>query len=177
VAKKPDSHDICFIADGDTRGWLGSRLGQRPGPIVDPAGTVLGAHSGAHGYTVGQRRGLGLKVPAADGSPRYVLSTDTRTNTVVVGPEELLGVDVIEGDHVRWCGPAPRGSVRLGAQLRAHGQEHPATAQVQVGDGIPERLTVHLDERVRGVAPGQSVVLYEATRVVGSATIARTGRS
>lgn len=176
VARKPDSHDICFIADGDTRGWLGSRLGQRPGPIVDPAGSVLGEHGGAHGYTVGQRRGLGLKVPAADGSPRYVVSTDTRTNTVVVGPEELLGVDVVEADHVRWCGPAPRGTVRVGAQLRAHGSEHPATAQVEAGEGIPERLTVVLDERVRGVAPGQSVVLYEGTRVVGSATIAQTGR-
>ncbi|QFG67862.1 tRNA 2-thiouridine(34) synthase MnmA [Ornithinimicrobium pratense] len=172
VAKKPDSHDICFIADGDTRGWLGARLGQRPGPIVDHEGQVLGEHGGAHGYTVGQRRGLGLKVPPADGSKRYVVATDTRSNTVVVGPEELLGVDVIEGDHLRWCGPAPTGEVRVGAQIRAHGQEHPATARV---DG-EHRLTVHLDERIRGVAPGQSVVLYDGTRVVGSSTISGSGR-
>jgi tRNA-specific 2-thiouridylase len=171
IAKKPDSHDICFIADGDTRGWLAGRLGERPGPVVDHEGQVLGEHGGAHGYTVGQRRGLGLKVPPADGSKRYVVSTDTRTNTVVVGPEELLGVDVIEGDHLRWCGPAPTGEVRVGAQVRAHGQEYPATARVE-----GERLTVRLDERIRGVAPGQSVVLYEGTRVVGSATISGTAR-
>ncbi len=177
VAKKPDSHDICFIADGDTRGWLAQRLGERPGPIVDEHGAVLGEHGGAHGYTVGQRRGLGLKVPSADGSPRYVVSTDTRSNTVVVGPEELLGVDLITADHVRWCGPAPTGEVRVGAQLRAHGEEHPATARVERADGIPERLVVHLDGRTRGVAPGQSVVLYDGTRVVGSGTIAASGRA
>ncbi|GAA4870372.1 tRNA 2-thiouridine(34) synthase MnmA [Serinicoccus chungangensis] len=179
VAKKPDSHDICFIADGDTRGYLAKRLGTAPGPIVDSDGEVVGEHGGAYGYTVGQRRGLGLKVPAADGKPRYVVSTDTRSNTVVVGPEELLGVDVVEGDHLRWCGPAPTGEVALGAQIRAHGREYPAEVDVHAdgGDGIPERVTVRLAERVRGVAPGQSVVLYDGTRVVGSATIASTGRS
>lgn len=178
VAKKPDSHDICFIADGDTRGWLAERLGERPGPIVDPEGAVLGEHGGAHGYTVGQRRGLGLKVPPADGSKRYVVSTDTTTNTVVVGPEELLGVDEIVADHVRWCGPAPEGEVRVGAQVRAHGEEHPASARMEARDGIPaeQQLVVHLDGRTRGVAPGQSVVLYEGTRVLGSGTIARAGR-
>ena len=179
VAKKPDSHDICFIADGDTRGYLAQRLGAAPGPIVDSDGAVVGEHGGAHGYTVGQRRGLGLKVPAADGRPRYVVSTDTRSNTVVVGPEELLGVDVVEGDHLRWCGPAPTGEVALGAQIRAHGREYPARVDVHAdgADGIPERVTVRLAERVRGVAPGQSVVLYDGTRVVGSATIASTGRA
>jgi tRNA-specific 2-thiouridylase len=176
VARKPDSHDICFIADGDTRGWLAGRLGSRPGPVVDAGGTVLGEHGGAHGFTVGQRRGLGLKVPPADGSKRYVVATDTRTNTVVVGPEELLGVDVVVGEHLRWCGPAPAGTLRVGAQLRAHGEEHPATARVEAGDGIPARVTVHLDARTRGVAPGQSVVLYDGTRVVGSATVESTGR-
>ncbi|MFK5582130.1 MULTISPECIES: tRNA 2-thiouridine(34) synthase MnmA [unclassified Serinicoccus] len=176
VAKKPDSHDICFIADGDTRGWLAGRLGERTGPIVDADGEVLGEHEGAHGYTVGQRRGLGLKVPAADGRPRYVVSTDTRSNTVVVGPEELLGVDLVHGDHLRWCGPAPTGEVGLGAQIRAHGQEYPARVQVLERDGIPETVTVRLAERIRGVAPGQSVVLYDGTRVVGSATISGSGR-
>ena len=140
---------------------------------VDHEGEVLGQHGGAHGYTVGQRRGLGLEVPPADGSKRYVVSTDTRSNTVVVGPEELLGVDLIQGDHLRWCGPAPAAGVEVsvGAQVRAHGAEYPATARV---DG--DRLTVHLDERIRGVAPGQSVVLYQGSRVLGSATISATGR-
>src|SRR6185436_19955765 len=75
VAAKPDSHDICFIPDGDTRGYLGSHLGVRPGPIVDASsGAVLGAHQGSFGFTVGQRHGLHLDRPAADGQPRYVLA-------------------------------------------------------------------------------------------------------
>ncbi|MFX0537846.1 tRNA 2-thiouridine(34) synthase MnmA [Ornithinimicrobium sp. Y1847] len=195
IAKKPDSHDICFIADGDTRGFLAAHLGAEPGPIVDHEGNELGQHGGAHGYTVGQRRGLGLKVPPPDGSKRYVVSTDTRTNTVVVGPEQLLGVDLIEGDHLRWAGPAPTPGeeLRVGAQIRAHGEEYPALARVEIdenveiddnrrgqaggSDDIPrQRLVVHLAERIRGVAPGQSVVLYDGSRVIGSATISGSGR-
>ncbi|USQ79303.1 tRNA 2-thiouridine(34) synthase MnmA [Ornithinimicrobium faecis] len=172
VAKKPDSHDICFIADGDTRGWLADRLGEQPGEIVDTDGTVLGEHGGSFGYTVGQRKGLGLQVPAADGAPRYVVETKPEINTVVVGTAELLGVDEITGDHARWCGPAPEGIVSVGAQVRAHGEEIPATAWA---DG--EDVQVRLERRIRGVAPGQSVVLYDGTRVVGSATIAKTGTS
>ncbi|QDO89630.1 tRNA 2-thiouridine(34) synthase MnmA [Ornithinimicrobium ciconiae] len=172
IAKKPDSHDICFIADGDTRGWLAQRLGEQPGEIVDTEGTVLGEHGGSFGYTVGQRKGLGLRVPAADGAPRYVLETRPATNTVVVGTAELLGVDEITGDHARWCGPAPEGIVSVGAQVRAHGEEIPATAWA---DG--DTVEVRLERRIRGVAPGQSVVLYEGTRVVGSATIAATATS
>ncbi|MDE9366358.1 tRNA 2-thiouridine(34) synthase MnmA [Luteipulveratus sp. YIM 133132] len=172
VAKKPDSHDICFIADGDTKGWLTGRLGAQPGPIVDTDGEQVGEHEGAFAYTVGQRRGLGLKVPRADHAKRYVVDVQPRTNTVVVGTEELLGVDVVRGDHLRWCGTPPAGEASYGAQLRAHGEEVPCRAST---DGTT--VTVRLDHRVRGVAPGQSVVLYDGTRVVGSATITSTGRS
>ncbi|USQ75598.1 tRNA 2-thiouridine(34) synthase MnmA [Ornithinimicrobium cryptoxanthini] len=172
IAKKPDSHDICFIADGDTRGWLEKRLGEQPGEIVGTDGTVLGEHRGSYGFTVGQRKGLGLRAPAADGAPRYVVETRPASNTVVVGTAELLGVDEITGDHARWCGPAPEGVVSVGAQVRAHGEEVPATAWAH-GD----QVQVRLERRIRGVAPGQSVVLYDGTRVVGSATISSTGTS
>lgn len=171
VAKKPDSHDICFIADGDTRGWLTGRLGAASGPIVDESGAVVGEHEGAFAYTVGQRRGLGLKVPRPDGAKRYVIDVQAKTNTVFVGTEDLLGVDEIRGSHARWPGPPPIGEQRLGAQLRAHGEEFAATVLAQ-GDEV----VVRLEERTRGVAPGQSVVLYEGTRVVGSATITSTTR-
>jgi len=166
VAKKPDSHDICFIADGDTKKWLTRRLGEQPGDIVDTDGTVVGRHQGAYAYTVGQRRGLALGRPAADGQPRYVVEVQPGTNTVVVGTADLLGVDALVGDHARWCGPAPDGVVSVGAQVRAHGEEVPATAWA---DG--DQVHVRLARRLRGVAPGQSVVLYDGTRVVGSATI------
>ena len=175
VARKPDSHDICFIPDGDTRAWLTRRLGERPGELVDAVSArSSGAHDGAHGFTVGQRRGLGLDRSALDGEPRYVVSVDAPTNRVVIGTADLLGVDLVEGRHLRWCGPAPTGEVRVGAQVRAHGEEVPATATV---DAATDAVRVVLDERLRGVAPGQSVVLYEGTRVVGSATISGTGRA
>ncbi|MFX4285351.1 tRNA 2-thiouridine(34) synthase MnmA [Janibacter sp. G349] len=180
VAKKPDSHDICFISDGDTRGWLTQRLGEQPGEIVDEgSGEVVGEHRGAYGFTVGQRRGLGLDRSDLDGQPRYVTRVEAASNRVFIGTADLLGTDEIEADHVRWCGPAASGRHRLGAQIRAHGEEIAATAEV-VTDAAAEgglRLVVRLDEAVRGAAPGQSIVLYDGTRVVGSGTIARAGRA
>ncbi|MGL5815998.1 MAG: tRNA 2-thiouridine(34) synthase MnmA [Phycicoccus sp.] len=201
VARKPDSHDICFIPDGDTRGWLAGRLGERPGELVDAAsGAVVGRHAGAHGFTVGQRRGLGLDRSSLDGDPRYVVEVNAAANRVLIGTGDLLGVDVIEGTHLRWCGPSPVGEVTVGAQLRAHGDETPATARVD-GDAPDDdrsadgggasahtpvpctpsarggRVVVRTERRVRGVAPGQSVVLYDGTRVVGSATITGAGRA
>ncbi len=166
VASKPDSHDICFIPDGDTRGFLSRALGEQPGDLVDTEGKVVGSHSGAYGFTVGQRRGLGLDRGALDGEPRFVVGVEARTNTVVIGTRDLLGVDAIVGGHARWCGPAPDGVVEVGAQLRAHGEEYAATAWAD-GDTVHVRLA----RRARGVAPGQSVVLYAGSRVVGSATI------
>jgi tRNA-specific 2-thiouridylase len=168
VADKPDSHDICFIPDGDTRKWLTDRLGEQPGDIVDSEGTKLGEHEGTYGFTIGQRRGLRLGQPAAGGEPRYVAEVHPGTKTVVVAAGELLGVDAITGDHARWCGPAPHGEVAVGAQVRAHGQEVPAIAWSQ-----GEQVEVRLAGRFRGVSAGQSVVLYDGTRVVGSATITR----
>ncbi|MGH3447564.1 MAG: tRNA 2-thiouridine(34) synthase MnmA, partial [Nocardioidaceae bacterium] len=85
VADKPDSHDICFISDGDTSGWLRDRLGAQTGEIVDGSGEVLGTHEGAFGFTIGQRRGLGIGTPAPDGEPRYVLDIEPVSGTVTVG--------------------------------------------------------------------------------------------
>ena len=129
-------------------------------------GEVVGAHAGAYGFTVGQRRGLGLDRSSLDGDPRYVVGVDARSNTVTIGTAELLGVDALRGDSARWCGPPPEGVVAVGAQVRAHGEEVPAQAWAD-GDEVQVRLSA----RLRGVAPGQAVVLYDGTRVVGSATI------
>jgi tRNA-specific 2-thiouridylase len=173
VAGKPDSHDICFIADGDTSGFLSRHLGTRPGQIVDSAtGAVLGTHPGSHGYTVGQRRGLRLARPAPDGRPRYVLSITPATNTVTVGPAEALEVTTVVGDRAVWTGsPSPSGPVECEVQMRAHGGAVPAVV-TPAGDGMRARLR----RPVRGVAPGQAVVAYRPDRagdlVLGSATIA-----
>ncbi|MEU1418863.1 MULTISPECIES: tRNA 2-thiouridine(34) synthase MnmA [unclassified Kitasatospora] len=171
VAKKPDSHDICFIADGDTQGFLAKHLGRAPGDIVDADGTKLGEHDGAYGFTIGQRKGLRIGRPAADGKPRYVLDISPVNNTVTVGPVEGLDVTALTAIRPRWCGAEAAADGRYTAQLRAHGEEVPVTAAMVDGE-----LHVTLDTPARGIAPGQAVVLYDTTRVVGSATIATTHR-
>jgi len=99
VAQKPDSHDICFVPSGDNAGWLHDRLGSEVGPIVDQDGTKIGEHKGAYTYTIGQRKGLGLTVPTADGSPRFVLKIEPVTNTVVVGSREELAISKMWGER------------------------------------------------------------------------------
>jgi tRNA-specific 2-thiouridylase len=173
VADKPDSHDICFIADGDTRGFLAQRLGEEPGDIVDArSGAVVGAHRGAYAYTVGQRKGLNIGVPAPDGKPRYVLSITPKTNTVTVGPAADLEVSSVAGERPVWTGgPVPDGPVECEVQLRAHGSVVPAVVTLAGGE-----LRAELREPVRGVAAGQAVVAYRPDPVggdvvLGSATI------
>ncbi|MBK8459619.1 MAG: tRNA 2-thiouridine(34) synthase MnmA [Micropruina sp.] len=171
LAKKPDSHDICFIPTGDTAGFLTSRLGSSVGDIVDEQGEVVGAHSGTHQFTVGQRHGLRLGIPAADGRPRYVLSIAPATNTVTVGPKQSLAVSSIHGIRPTWTGEPRFERWRGLAQVRAHGSAMPAWISAD-----REAVQVELDEAAHGIAPGQAVVCYDGDRVIGSATIAVTGR-
>jgi tRNA-uridine 2-sulfurtransferase len=175
VADKPDSHDVCFIADGDTRGFLTGKLGSEPGQIVDSAGTVLGSHDGAYGYTVGQRKGLHIDRPAPDGRPRYVLSIEPVSNTVTVGPAEALAVREVTAIRPVWtgCGP-PRTPIECSVQLRAHGEVYPGVAVLGGNDKHGDNLHIELREPASGVAPGQAAVLYDGDTVLGSATIAAT---
>jgi tRNA-specific 2-thiouridylase len=169
VADKPDSHDICFIADGDTSGFLSGRLGATPGPIKDESGAVLGTHDGAHRFTVGQRKGLNL-----GGAPdrRYVLSIEPVDNSVTVGPRESLRVDEITAERPVWSGCAPLTEpTACAVQLRAHGEVHPCRAWER--DGV---LTLRLDTPAAGVAAGQAAVLYDGDTVLGAATISATAR-
>ncbi len=165
VADKPDSHDICFIPDGDTRGFLAERLGGQDGPIVDvTTGEQVGSHHGAVGFTIGQRRGLNLQQPAADGQARYIVDVDLGVNTVFVGPPRLLRVKGLELDRLRWAGETLQ-TAEVDVQIRAHGD--PVAARYNSG-------TVELLEELSGVAPGQIAVLYDGTRVLGSGRITRT---
>ncbi|MFD6094361.1 tRNA 2-thiouridine(34) synthase MnmA [Oerskovia sp. NPDC060338] len=215
VSNKPDSYDICFVSDGDTQGFLRSRLGARTGEIVNTEGEVLGEHEGAYAFTVGQRKGLALGRPAADGKPRYVLEVEPVSNRVVVGPAELLTVDRIVGDRSVWLaddvlaaagwdraasvsgthdGAEPGEGTRAASdwfeatvQVRAHGAPVPARARAVVGPaadasgaapaqggGMEVELT---GETLRGVAAGQSLVVYQGTRVVGQSTVQRAYRA
>jgi tRNA-uridine 2-sulfurtransferase len=156
VAAKPDSHDICFIPDGDTRGFLTRRLGSRPGPVVDAAtGATVGEHDGTFGFTVGQRRGLGVAV--GDQRPRYVLGIEPVSRTVTIGTQDLAGVGEVLTGPATWTADAPELPFDAEVQLRAHAA--PVTCRVSAaGDG---GLRIVLADQQRGVAPGQSAVLYE----------------
>lgn len=168
VAAKPDSYDVCFVADGDTRAFLRDRLGSRPGEIRDVSGAVVGHHEGAYAFTVGQRRGLHLGRPAPDGRPRYVLAVQPATNTVVVGPAGALDVTALRGADAVWF-ERPTGWRDCLVQVRAHAR--PVSGEVSAGAGPPGGLAVRLAEPLRGVAQGQSVVLYDGERVIGQATV------
>jgi tRNA-specific 2-thiouridylase len=176
VAAKPDSHDICFIPDGDTRGFLARKLGALPGPVVDAAtGSTVGEHDGTYGFTVGQRRGLGIA--AGDQRPRYVLGIEPVSRTVTVGTADLAGVAEVRTGPPTWTGAAPQLPFTAQVQLRAHAA--PVDCRVTTdGDG---GLRIQLAEEQRGVAPGQSAVLYEpdpgrGDRVLGQGPVVRAGR-
>ncbi len=184
TANKPDSYDICFIPDGDTRTWLGDHIPMRPGAIVDTAGNQIGEHAGAAAYTIGQRKGLNIGRPAPDGSPRFVLGIDTERNEVTVGSRAALAIGEVSGQRFNWAGPAPQ-SDRFDClvQVRAHGEPVPGmfvrrVAEISTRPDATEpgvEVAVRLTEPIHGVAPGQTAVVYDGERVVGAFTIDRTG--
>ena len=176
VANKPDSHDICFIPSGNTQAFLGERIGVRRGTVVTADGAVLATHDGVHGFTIGQRKGLGIAGPGPDGRPRYVTAIDAETATVEVGEAADLEVHALVGrSPVFTAGAAPVGPVGCAVQVRAHGEMISAIAEL-----VDDELVVRLRAPLRGVARGQTLVLYrpdpDGDEVLASAIIADTSR-
>ena len=172
VATKPDSHDICFIPDGDTRGWLADKVGAEQGRILDRSGALLGIHEGATAFTIGQRKGLNVGFPTDDGKPRFVLEIRPKTNEVVVGPKEALAIGEIAGSRFTWAGLPPADPTEpfdCFVQIRAHSDPVAAVAVVAGGE-----LVIRPAVPFPGVAPGQTAVVYVGTRVLGQCTIDRT---
>ncbi|MEZ4467830.1 MAG: aminomethyltransferase beta-barrel domain-containing protein [bacterium] len=167
---KADSEDICFVPEGDyvpvVERIAGADRLPAAGPIVTEAGQVLGEHGGVHRFTVGQRKGLGV----AAGERLYVLSVDGPTRTIVVGQADRLAAGGLEADTLRWVAGRPP-AARFAARARIRYRHPGAGAQVEVRD--EGRLSVRFDAPERAVAPGQSVVLYDATRVLGGGVITR----
>jgi tRNA-specific 2-thiouridylase len=167
VARKRDSQDLCFLA-GTRHGEFLERHGgltERPGAIVDRKGTVLGEHAGAHVYTVGQRHGLGVAAP----EPLYVLATDTRANTVTVGPRDALLAREVT---VREATLHRDGGCVDGVRVRSHGRRFACRVPGELAAGRHARLVVELEEPAERTAPGQIACLYAGDVVVGVGTIA-----
>ena len=167
VARKPDSHEICFVPDGDHAAFIERRAPDavRPGRIVDAAGRTLGRHAGVHRFTVGQRRGLGL----AGHTPLYVTALDAAAARVTVGPRSALERTTLRAAEVNWiAGRPPSGPLRVTAQIR---HRHPAAAArvSPLEDGAAQ---VRFDAPQPAIAPGQAVVFYEDATVLGGGWIA-----
>jgi tRNA-specific 2-thiouridylase len=169
VADKPDSHEICFVPDGDAGGFVERQLpaADRTGEIVDSAGKVLGRHAGVHRLTVGQRRGLGLST----GVPMYVLKLEPVESRVIVGSREELGGQHLVANDVNWIsGAPPPGPRRLTARIRHRHEDAPALV-------TPEGATVArvaFDTPQLAITPGQAVVFYDEEDVVGGGWITTT---
>jgi tRNA-specific 2-thiouridylase len=138
---------------------------------------VLGRHEGTVGFTIGQRKGLRIGRPAPDGRPRFVLDIEPVSGTVTVGPRDRLAIDRIAGIRARWCGTVPTEPLHGTVQLRAHGDEHRAVVTVISTGSTTEEVRIELLDPAYGIAPGQAAVIYDGSRVVGSATIASTERA
>ena len=172
VADKPDSQEICFIPSKNHAEFVG-RLRPRanqPGAIVDTDGRQLGVHSGLTGYTVGQRRGLGLAGP----QPLYVLGLDAADNRVIVGGADELRFQALEASEVNWtAGEPPPASARFAAMVRYRGTLSPVEVTALPGERLRVEFVADLPA---AVAPGQAVVLYDGERVVGGGLIDRAER-
>ena len=155
VHDKPDSQEICFIPDDNYLRFVRERKPnlQTPGEILDEDGTTIGSHQGIEGFTIGQRRGLGIAV----GEPRYVVQIEPTTHTVTVGRREALNRPGLLASRFNWQIEPPIEPVRCLAQIRARHQAVTATIEAQPND----RARVIFDEPQSAVAPGQVVTLYD----------------
>jgi tRNA-uridine 2-sulfurtransferase len=175
VADKPDSQDICFVPEGRYADLVRKLRpdAAEPGEIVHLDGRALGRHPGVIGYTIGQRKGLGV----AAGEPLYVVRLDAARRQVIVGPREALAVRQVRLRELNWLGDAaladlPPEGLEIAARVRSTRQPRPGVIRIVGGEPVVE---LHAAED--GVAPGQACVLYESgapdARMLGGGTIAR----
>ncbi|MBI1875450.1 MAG: tRNA 2-thiouridine(34) synthase MnmA [Acidobacteria bacterium] len=166
VANKPDSHEICFIPDGEYAGFVERHAasGVGSGWIMNHEGRPLGRHDGIHRFTVGQRKGLGL----SGAHPLYVLELRPESQTVVVGPRAALEKVTLTASGVNWVGGAPpEARVTVTAQIRHRHQAAPASWRSLACD----RLALEFETPQTAITPGQAVVLYDGDEVLGGGWI------
>jgi len=168
VAERPESQDLCFLADNDYRRFLTEHAGGRirPGPIARQDGTVIGEHAGLPFYTIGQRKGIGVAGP----EPLYVVGTSPATNTLVVGTLAELGHDHLTVARVNWISGAPP-VAPIRAEVKIRYKATPAWATITA---LPDhRAEVQFEQRLRDITPGQGAVFYAEDVCLGGGIIQR----
>jgi tRNA-uridine 2-sulfurtransferase len=169
IASKHDSMDLCFIFDDDYRRFLRAWTtdAMRPGPIVDRQGRTYGEHQGLPGYTIGQRKGLGI---SGSSEPLFVLELDHANNTLVVGPAAALGQMQLTATQINWTLDAPPvDGLRAQCKIRYRAQALPCTLWPQPNGDV----RVAFDEPLRDITPGQGAVFYVDDLCLGGGIIAR----
>lgn len=169
AARKPESQEVCFVEDGDYAAFLAAALGEenRPGPIVDEAGRVLGEHRGLAGHTIGQRRGLGV----AAGERLYVKALDAAANTIVLAEDAALAATSFRVGQTNWLVPPRDVALRATVMVRYRDAGVPA-AMEKVGE---DEWLVRCEEPRRAVAPGQSAVFYDGDYLLGGGVVDEVG--
>jgi len=165
VAEKKDSQEICFVPSGKHDQFIRARRTdlKTAGEVVTTQGEVVGEHAGIEGFTIGQRKGLGIAL----GQPRYVVRIDADTQRVVLGTKEELARTQLTASQTNWLIDPPEKPLRCEVQIRYNSASVPAVVSVQEG----QRLSIEFDDPCYGVAPGQAVVCYEGHRVLGGGWI------
>lgn len=169
TAEKPDSQDICFVPNGDYAKVV-KRLrpeAQKPGDIVHIDGRVLGRHEGVVGFTVGQRKGIGVGGGHTEGnSPLYVIKVDAEKAQVIVGPREALACGTVHIQQCNWLGDT---SASMAVTVKLRSVSQPLSARLDFGPDNTATLT--LESPQFGVSPGQAAVCYAGERVLGGGWI------
>lgn len=171
VAERPESQDLCFLADGNYRRFLTQYGGGDipAGPIIRTDGTVLGQHQGLPFYTIGQRKGIGVSGP----DPLYVIGSRPAENALVVGTLAELGNDQLTVSRVHWAsGVVPSERVQAEVKIRYKAPSVPATITPLPNN----RAEVVFSQRLRDITPGQVAVFYDGEAVLGNGIIERDAR-
>lgn len=160
---KPDSQDICFVPNGDYVSVIKKYRPDAiiPGEVVDSLGNVLGYHSGVAGFTIGQRRGLGV----SGGEPLYVIKIDAENNKIIVGKEQDLLRNKFTAKEINWYLP---GVKEAKVKVKTRYRQEPADAVIKINGGM---AYIDLLHPLKAITPGQACVFYEGSRMLGGGWI------
>jgi len=175
VASKPDSQGICFIGEINVHQFLKDRLGENPGEVVNTEGEVIGEHKGLWFYTIGQRHGFTLKGKIRTSNeqwkhvipPFYVVGKNSEKNQLIVGFGEETLKDTFHVRNMHWMKEEYLG--KAGVRIRHGGKIFPAT--VQKNKETQREYTILMDEKIQGIAEGQSAVFYKGEECLGGGII------